>query len=428
MISVRDALERALSTVSDPRPETIPLQEAHERVVAEVVTAPSPLPPWNNSAMDGYALLASDTATAPPQMSSDACSVPASASTAGPWLTISGTIQAGSVCSETLLAGHAYRIMTGAPVPDGANAVVMREHTTEREGKVCIHQRALERQNIRFKGENLSAGAVVARPGNRVDAPLAGLLAAVGRSHIAVSVQPRVGIVATGNEVIQAGDTLGPGQIYSSNSTAIAAWVRQAGGIPIDCGIARDTLDSTKAAFDRAAECDVIVSTGGVSVGDFDVVKEAMADLGASMEFWKIRMKPGKPLALGRLGSVPIFGLPGNPVSAQVGFLQFVRPWIQRSLGVSDPFLPVVDARLMFDFSKKAGRVEFARVRLHWGNDGWEAHATGSQGSGNQISMVNASGLAMFDDRQCALQPGDAVRVQVLPGQVLSSPTPNYPW
>ena len=428
MLSVRDALDRALATVSEPRPETIPLEHAHERVVAEVVTAPSALPPWSNSAMDGFALIASDTKTAPLRMEGDACAAPAETSGTGPWLTVAGTIQAGAVCNDTLLAGHAYKIMTGAPIPDGANAVVMREHTTERDGQVCIHQRAVEGQNVRLKGENLSTGAVVARPGDTIDAPLAGLLAAVGKSHITVSAQPRVGIVATGNEIIPAGTPLGPGQIYSSNSTAIAAWVRQAGGTPVDCGIARDTIESTRSAFERAAQCDVIVSTGGVSVGDFDVVKDAMYDLGASMEFWKIRMKPGKPLALGRLGSVPIFGLPGNPVSAQIGFLQFVRPWIKRSLGASDAFLPVVDARVMFDFAKKAGRVEFARVRLHWGTEGWEAHPTGLQGSGNQVSMVNANGLAMLDERPCALRPGDPIRVQMLPGAFQASSTPDYPW
>jgi molybdopterin molybdotransferase len=429
VLSVDEALARAVASVLAPKAEMVQLMDADGRVLFEDVTAPHPLPPWDNSAMDGLALRAADTtegSTPPPD--TDPCVAPASAKNRGRWLEIVETIAAGDTPTREIGPGQAAKIMTGAPLPIGADAVVMREHATEDGERVRVHQSATVGQHIRRQGENAPVGSVVATRGQTLTPSLLGLCAAVGRAEVCVARKPRVGIVSTGNEVVRPGSPIGPGQIYSSNSVALASWIRHAGGEPEDCGIARDDLESTKNAFTRASACDLIVSTGGVSVGDFDVVVQAMTELGASMEFWKVRMKPGKPLALGIIGDVPAFGLPGNPVSAQVGFLQFVRPWIRMSLGDPKPHLPVVDATLAFDFQKKGGRVEFARVSLVWTPLGWEAHKTGDSGSGNQLSMARANGLLLAQEEALSLPKGSPVRVQVLNGGLSEDSSPNYPW
>ncbi len=429
MLSVNEALQRSLATVRPTQSDVVALEAAHGRVLSETVESPSPLPPWDNSAMDGFAIRSMDVSTAPKLATdADACGSEQPESTEGALLTITGTIIAGDTASIAVGPGEAVRIMTGAPIPVGADAVVMREHTSELGTRVRIHRQAKPGQNVRHRGEDLAQGTIIAKPGQEMNSALIGLCAAVGRKSLSVAAAPRVGIISTGNEIVLPGTPLGPGQIYSSNGAALAALVREAGGHPVDCGIARDDLESTQAAFQRALGCDLIISSGGVSVGDFDIVKDAMANMGADMEFWKVRMKPGKPLALGLIGGIPAFGLPGNPVSAQVGFLQFVRPWIRSALGSAFPFLPVAQATMTFAKDKKAGRVEFARVRLEWTDHGWEAHDTGHQGSGNQMSMAVANALLMLGEEEQRLEPGDRAPVQLLRFSSEGSTSPGYPW
>ncbi|MDP6934804.1 MAG: molybdopterin molybdotransferase MoeA, partial [Myxococcota bacterium] len=215
---------------------------------------------------------------------------------------------------------------------------------------------------------------------------------------------------------------------YSSNHLAISGMVREAGAVPVNCGIARDTIESTRAAFRRALSCDVVLSIGGVSVGDFDVVRQALVEEGADMRFWKVRIKPGKPLALGVIGGVPAFGLPGNPVSAMVSFLQFVRPVLRSSLGDPRPFLPVVDAVLDQPFTKSRGREELVRVVLRWDGGQFHANKTGRQGSARASSMVHAHGLALFPADSTGKEEGEQVAVQVFDMSFLDGTSAGYRW
>ena len=427
MLPVEEALRRSLSTVPSPVSESVALSNALGRVLLEDVTAQAPLPPWDNSAMDGFAVRVDDVRSAAAGDGED-CEGGTSASTEGPWLDVVVTIPAGASADRTLRLGEAARIFTGAPVPAGADAVVMQEQTATRGRQVQINTAPRAGQNIRREGEDVQAGAVVLRAGSVLNARLLGLAAAVGRVQVTVSKQPTVGIIATGDELVRPPDPLKPGLIYSSNTTALMGLVREAGAIPVDCGIARDSVESTRAAFERASACDLILSTGGVSVGDFDVVKDAMDHAGAEMAFWKVAMKPGKPLALGIIAGTPAFGLPGNPVSAQVGFLQFVRPWLRSALGDPNPFLPVLRARLRSDYKKKAGRAEFIRVCITHDEGGPEAFPLRRQGSGNQASMPEANGLLMMSADATLLEAGDIVSVQLLtpglPGQAEAA----FPW
>jgi len=379
--------------------------------------------------MDGFAVRAQDTDLAGKgQADQDPCDTrDISPPIEGPWLTIVETVAAGQTPQIELQAGQATRIMTGAPMPKGADSVVMQERTRSEAGRVQIHEAAKAGQHVRYAGEDVQLDAIVLHQGQTIRPASVGLAAAVGRTHLKVFKQPTVGIISTGDEIVLPGLPLGPGQIYSSNTPALMGLVREAGAIPIDCGIARDDLAATRKAFETAAKCDLIVSTGGVSVGDFDVVKEAMSGLGAEMQFWKVRMKPGKPLALGLIKQTPAFGLPGNPVSCQVGFLQFVRPWIRTAMGDTKPFLPVIQARLAVPYSKRAGRCEFVRVTLHVEDGMWVANLSGHQGSGNQTSMESAHGLMLLSNSEHTLSAGESVPVQLL-GNPPGQSNDGYPW
>ncbi|MGB0640241.1 MAG: gephyrin-like molybdotransferase Glp, partial [Myxococcota bacterium] len=394
------------------------------------IRAVSPLPPWDNSAMDGFAIRAIDTESLPAVVDVDVCGPNPAQGVSGPWLRIVDTVAAGQVSELTVQPGQAIRIMTGAPMPSGADAVVMRENATcsDDQRSVQIHRKATAGQNIRFQGEDVSKETTVLATGDTLHPAAVGLCASVGKERVIVARRPTVAIIATGDEIVPPGTTLKPGQIHSSNTHALMGLVQESGGIPVDCGIAPDNLKATQDAFRAAMTCDLILSTGGVSVGDYDLVREAMLQEGAAMQFWKIKVKPGKPLAMGMIGDVPAFGLPGNPVSCQVGFLQFVRPWIRMKLGSNTPFLPVVKATLSGDLHKRPGRAEFVRVTLEWTATGLRATSTGSQGSGQQTSMVAAQGFAMLPEESAGAQDGQIVDVQLIREPVLPGATPRYPW
>ncbi|HCH62424.1 MAG TPA: molybdopterin molybdenumtransferase MoeA, partial [Deltaproteobacteria bacterium] len=298
MLAIRDALDRCLHYTLPVAPETLPLASAGARVLAADVQAPVGLPPWDNSAMDGYALGSAGA-------DESSCDAPeAGGFTVGP-LPVVEIIPAGHAPARVLQPGEAARIFTGAPVPKGAVSVVMQEETDRGVEHVRLRAHPRLGANIRRAGEDVSKGDIVARKGEVLTAARIGLLAALGLSEVTVARKPRVAIVSTGDEVVPAGVPLGPGQIYSSNTAQLMRLIEESGGIPVDCGIAPDTLEGVRAAFVRALDSDLIVTTGGVSVGDFDVVRDAMADLGAEMTFWKVRIKPGKPLAHGVIGGVP---------------------------------------------------------------------------------------------------------------------------
>lgn len=432
MLTVEEALSRCLSTDLPRRTEVLPLSEADGRLLAEDLHAPSPLPRWDNSAMDGFAIRHADCTPHPDTTAQPGCelSTPSEQPPATARLRTLGTIAAGDMPDTAVMPGTTLRIMTGAPLPAGADTVVMRENVTDADGVAIIHGMPRQGQHIRRAGEEVALGQLAVPAGTELTPPVIGLCASMGLSEVTVAARPRVALLGTGDELVPPGQPLEPGQIYSSNSLALAAMVREAGGEPIDCGIAPDTLEGTRAAFQRALDtgCDLILSTGGVSVGDFDVVKDALTDVGAEMVFWKVRVKPGKPLAMGMIGDRPAFGLPGNPVSCMVNFLQFVRPLIRRAVGDPRPFLPAVPATLRGNIRKRHGRAELVRVVLSWSESGLIAETTGGQSSGWISSMARADGLLLLGIDSEGAADGDAVTVQIIRPGFLSAERPQYPW
>jgi molybdopterin molybdotransferase len=314
--------------------------------------------------------------------------------------------------------------MTGAPVPDGLDAVVMVENTEPDDAseQVRILQRPAPRENVRPRGGDIATGTVLVHAGERLTPGRIGLLASVGLTDVPVRVRPRVALLGTGDELVQPGRPLGPGQIYSSNDRSLWALAEQSGAVPVDPlsgAPAPDDLEGLVACMEQGLEADALVTTGGVSVGKYDLVKAAFDRLGADFDFWKVRMKPGKPLAFGRVTRpdgrvVPIFGLPGNPVSCMVNYLQFVWPWVRARLGMPRPFLPVVDATMLEPIRERPGRAKLLRVTLETGPLGWGCRSTGSQSSGVLSSMARAHGLVIRTPDQGGVLTGERVRVQLL--------------
>jgi molybdopterin molybdotransferase len=280
-------------------------------------------------------------------------------------------------------------------------------------GWIEIQAQVIQGQNVRYKGNDVPLGRIVLKAGRRLDPPAVGLLSSVGLAKVPVRKRPIVAILSTGDEVIQAGEPLGPGQIYSSNTHSLMGMVQEAGGIPLDCGNAPDDPAELKKYLERCLAGDIIVTTGGVSVGDFDYVKAAYAAFGSELDFWKVCIKPGKPLAFGKIGGKPAFGLPGNPVSCMVNFTQFVRPVLQGMLGVQTPFSPVVDAVLDAPIPKRPGRALLSRVSLRFEAGQIRARPFDNQSSGALTSMVASDGLALLGVDSSGLGQGEAVRVQV---------------
>ncbi len=403
MLSVNEALARVLTDVPRVGSERVFLADALGRLLAASVRSPEDLPPWTNSAMDGYAVIAAD--------------VPGT-------LHVLETIAAGAVPTVGVKRGKASRIMTGAPVPGGADAIVMMEDTRTEGESVVIGVSARAGQHFRRQGSDVRTGDVVATQGQTLTPGRIGLLASLGIPSVRVAVRPRVAILSTGDEVVEPGFPLGPGQIHSSNTHALTALVRDAGGEPVDMGNVRDDPSALAEAFAEAARFDVVVSTGGVSVGDFDHVKGV---IGGGVEFWRVAMKPGKPLAYGHIGGKPVFGLPGNPVSCMVNFLQFVRPVLRTMMGDPRPFLPVVRANVLAAIRRQPGRDEFLRVRLERAGEHIHAiPAGGHQGSGNVRSMADAHGFLLVGAN--ATEVSGVVNVQVYDWGFMAGEDAAYGW
>ena len=447
MITVEEALARCLTAAQALGTEDVHISSAAGRVLAEPVFSKDDVPRWDNSAMDGYAIRAVESGTSSPadassgtaeaEMEGDCCATPTVDVANLPFadFLVSETIPAGSVGTQSVAPGTCARIMTGAPMPDGSDAVVIREYaevhnTPDGKQRVRLFGTAKSGQHVRPQGEEFTRGATVLHPGITLNAPALGLCASTGNTHVTVRKCPIVAILSTGDEIVPSGESLLPGQIWSSNTEALCQLVRDAGGIPIDCGNAPDNLEGTRAAFVQALarQPDFLVSTGGVSVGDFDVVKQALTDVGVEMGFWKVRMKPGKPLAFGLINGKPAFGLPGNPVSCMVNFLQFVRPVIRQSLGDPSPFLPVINATLDGHIKKKVGRNELVRVVLSVDENGFTASPGVLQGSSITSSMVHAHGFALLDWDANGAEPGDVIPVQVFNTSFLFGKTADLRW
>jgi molybdopterin molybdotransferase len=402
MISVHDALTTILETVSPQAGERIGLLEAVGRVLAEEIRSEREVPPFANSAMDGYAVRWDDIRHA-------------SADNPTP-LPIVEVIQAGAVPTQEVTTGAASKIMTGAVMPRGADTVIRVEDTDEHDGRVRVKRPEARGTHIRASGEDIHRGQVVLETGRVLRPADVGLLASVGRSLALVHQRPRVAILSTGNELAEVDEALRPGQIVNSNAYTLAAAVREAGGIPVPLAIARDTLAEIRAALGEAVRHDVVLSTGGVSVGDFDFVKSAMDELGMRRLFWQVAQRPGKPLTFGLLRQRPYFGLPGNPVSALVCFYLYVRPALRRMMGYAKLFPPVVSATVGEDIAKAKGLTEFVRCRLTAKDGHYVAHSTGTQSSGVLSSLSLGEGLMIGPADFPSLPKGTPVKVIVLDG------------
>lgn len=398
IVSVEDAQQRILARFS-PLPATeLELHEAHGLVLARDIVAPHDVPPFANSAMDGYALRAEDTRPAALRPVE---------------LEVIGVVQAGDEPAVALSAGQAARIMTGAALPPGADAVVRFEDVRASGATVQIERPARERENIRKQGEDFKRGATVLSAGRRLLAAEIGALAALGIARAEVYRRPRVGVLSTGDEVIQPGEVLKPGQIYDCNAPMLAALVREWGGEPVMLGVAGDTLDSLRAQLRSEKAIDLLVTSGGVSVGEFDLLSVALRELG-EVEEWQVLMKPGKPLVIGEALGVPLLGLPGNPVAALVAFVQFGRPALMRMSGRRELFVSEVEAVLMKPINNRGGRTLFARGELRRDGGVWTVTPSDAQGSAQLSGLLGGNALVVIPSDVEALEVGASVCVQVL--------------
>jgi molybdopterin molybdotransferase len=397
-------IEEARSIVlgeAGPLPkERRPLAESLNMVLAEGLAATHDVPPFDNSAMDGYAVLASDTTKASSEH-------PAA-------LALTYTIQAGHSGSSELQPGEAARIMTGAPLPKGADAVVQLEVVEEAGDSVLIFGATRPGNNVREAGGDVSAGERVLESGTVLGPAEIGMAASLGLSTIAVHRRPRVAIVSTGSELVDVGRPLGPGKIYNSNGYSLRALCQQLGIEPDVLGIAADDREATTQLIAKGLEYDVLLTSGGVSVGAFDFVKEVQAELGVERLLWGVAMKPGKPLVFGKRGGTLVFGLPGNPVSAMVGFELFVRPALLSLMGYRITARPRHKATIVEDLQALEERVHVVRVRMWHDGASWNATSTGDQGSGRMRSMVGANGLVFVPAASAGFKAGDEVDVVLL--------------
>ena len=399
LLNADTALANILGDITPLGHETIPLASSLNRIVAEDIISPINLPPFDNSAMDGYAIQAADSQRASP---------------ANPIaLDVVMDILAGSAPTGQLETGQAARIMTGAPLPMGATAVVPVEDTIDNSPQVDILTRVDEGVHIRQAGENIAAGAVVMAAGTLIRPAELGMLAAVGQAKVKVIRQPKALILTTGDELVDIDQPLKPGQIRDTNSYALAGLVQQAGGKPVRLPIAKDSLEAIRALYRKALEHqpDMLISSAGVSIGAADLVRVVMDELG-SIDFWRINMRPGKPLAYGAIQGVPFFGLPGNPVSAMVTFEIFVRPALAKMSG-RRAAPPIIQAKIAADMTTD-GRRSYNRVTLSRTDSGVVAHSTGSQSSGALMSMVLADGLAVIPEGQRHVPAGAELSVLLL--------------
>ncbi len=394
VLSVEEAQARILALLSPTDPETVPILQALGRGLCSDVIADAPVPPHDNSAMDGYAVRHADLAGD------------------GATLRVIGEVPAGSVWPGILGPGEALRIMTGAPVPAGADTVIRFEDAETDGATMRTMLRPRPGADIRRAGEDVQAGQVVLRAGVQLGPAEIGMLASLGKPTVTVHRRPRIAVLATGDEVLPIDAPAEPGKIRNINSYTNAAQIIQAGGEPLILEIAPDQESALQERIGRALalNADLIVTSGGVSVGDFDLVKQVLSAEG-SLDFWWVNMKPGRPLAFGTIGSTPLLALPGNPVAAMLGMMLFGVPAIRRMVGL-DPFhLPTIQARLATAIERKDGRRHYLRVTLTEGTDGPIARLTGDQGSGILSSMVQADGLAIIPENIDHLAAGSPVQV-----------------
>lgn len=393
MLSVAEAVAEVLAEVK-PRPaEEVPLQLGAGRVLAEGVRSAFPLPPFDNSQMDGFAVRSADLAGA--------------TGTAPVTLRVTGTVAAGARTVPAVEVGCAVRIMTGAPLPPGADAVVKVEDTEPAGGCVGVRVVPSLGEFVRPAGEDVAAGELVLEPGRRLRAADIGLLAAMGRPVARVATRPRVAVLATGDELVPLGGTLGPGQIHNSNAYALSAAAAEVGAEPVLLGICGDDRDELRDAFRAAADFDVVLSTGGVSVGDFDYVKQIMEEVGLKRRFWQVAQRPGKPITFAARDGRLFFGLPGNPVSSLLCFTLYVAPALRRALGLRAIFPAAAKVTMGEGVRTARDLTEFVRCTLEREGAALVARPTGSQSSGVLRSMSLADCLAISPPGSGELRAGE---------------------
>ncbi len=407
-LTVAQAQDTILEAVFRLPPEVVESRDALSRVLAEDVRSTRILPPADCSAMDGYAVRTQD-------LSAASNAEPAS-------LRVAFEVAAGGEATVAVEAGQAARIFTGAPVPPGADAVIMQEHVKVDGDHVVIRRAVVAGDHIRRAGEDLALGDAVVEAGDVVSPAVAGLLASLGRTVVSVVRRPRVAILSSGDELVEPDAPIDGGRIVASNSYTLAAMCREVGAEPFYLGIAQDRPEDLETYVRAALVADCIVTSAGVSVGDHDHVKDVFAKLGCEFVFWGVRLKPGHPMLFGRFpngaasGSPGpfLFGLPGNPVSAAVTFEQFVRPALRKMSGHERVFRPTVSARLRAPLQKRVGRMNLVRVTLEFEDGELWATSTGNQSSGVFRSMSDAHGLLVFPGPDGELAAGDEVTVQII--------------
>jgi len=395
MISVRDGQNHILSGITAVvAPELLPVTRALGRVLAEDFQAPIDVPPADNSAVDGYAVGSAD--------------IPATGTRE---LVVVADLAAGFVFDGALGVGQALRIMTGAPMPAGADTVYPQE-IVERSGDRVRIAPLAKGANVRLRGEDVEAGAIVVEAGTVLRPQEIGLMTSLGAWQLMVRRRPRVAVMSTGDEVAEPGTPRRPGQIYDANRFTLRGSIEQCGGEVIDLGIVPDDRATLRGRLqEAAADADVVLTSGGVSVGVYDLVKEVLAEIGA-IDFWQVAMQPGRPLAVGSIAGAAFFGLPGNPVASLLSFMLFVRPVIYKLGGRRTLFPECWQARALEPMSKKVGRTEYKRGILRWSGSAWEVRTTGPQGSGILSSMVAGNCLIVLDEGRADVGAGELVTVE----------------
>lgn len=404
MLSFTEAQQHILNISFTCSVENISITHAHNRILSQNVYAMYPIPRWNNSAMDGYAIRYADI----DQNQHPQC------------FPIVGTIPAGCTEKIELPANSAIRIFTGSPLPIYADTVIIQENVLteiDEHGTSCIKFTHVPKKwdNCRIAGEEIEQNSLALYKGTRLTPSAIALAISIGVRSVEVYKAPKIAILSTGDELKDIDSPLEQGQIWATNNISLGLALQEIGCTTIDCGIAKDNLPDTIKAFQKAVNsADIIISTGGVSVGEYDMVLRALVDQNATLDFWKVKMKPGKPLAVGKIDNKPFFALPGNPVSCMVSFYQFIRPFILRNMGVQSPNLRKIVGILQENITKKGDRLEFFRVTLEHTDTGTWVKSTGNQSSAWLSSLCTAQGFLAISENTTLLA-GQEVVVELLP-------------